>query len=147
MNFNILFLPLLKVYRKNLFENYRLIVPPYNFTILWTIMNCSPELLKKDPKKKAEQSFNDQIQVIQIMHLKLQQRSAKSNPHTTQDKWQAKGAYDYCKKPGHWKRTIIDLNYWKINSLKIKAILTNSNLTGFKRGAASRTKGESFPCS
>lgn len=49
-------------------------------------MNCSPELLKKDPKKEAEQSFNDQIQVIQIMHLKLQQRSAKSNPHRTQDK-------------------------------------------------------------
>ena len=55
MNLSTLFLALLKVYRKNLdnlLENYNLIVPQYNFTILWTIMNYSSELLKKDPEKK-----------------------------------------------------------------------------------------------
>ena len=39
--------------------------------------------IQKDTKKKAEQALNDQILGIQIMHLQLQQVSAKSNPCRT----------------------------------------------------------------
>ena len=60
------------------------------------------------------------------MHLQLQQFSVKSNPHRTQDKWQAKGACNYCEKSGHWKRTVLDLNnYWKTNC-SVTSVMSDS---------------------
>lgn len=57
--------------------------------------------------QKATQALNAKIQVTQVMSLQLQQLIAKHTCQGPQGKPPFRGVSNYCKKPGHWGKTII----------------------------------------